>query len=257
MSDNLTPALIFPPDLEDHYKQVVPMQAEQATMWRRAFRRTRWREFIGYGIAVIEAAAIASLFPLIRVIPVFVYTDKFGLSNTEAHLISELPVDHRLAGIDAILWEYVRLREHYVASEAPDDYDKVSAMSSEKIRENYQRWANPKFNDKAPSQKLGQGGFIRVMREPGGSAWIQHNEDYTKGVYKVTYCKIISAAGQPITAEKVIELIGYNTTDSVPLKDRVTYNYAGVVVTAYPGPESLGTGVKVVYALGGENPCDQ
>lgn len=261
MSDvpaNQEVALIFPENLESHYAQVVPMQAAQANLWRRSYNGSKWRERASYAVIAAQAVAIFMIAGSYKVITTFVYLDKFGMPNTDAHLISELPVDHRLAGIDAILWNYTRLREHYVASTADDDYHIVSAMSADKVREQYQQWANPKFNPKnAPAVQVGQHGYIKLFRENGGSAWIAHNEDYTKGVYQITFCRLIVADGKPATAEKMVETMNYTTLADVPLWVRMDFNYAGAFITAYPGPETVGTGVKLVSNIGSDNPCDR
>src|SRR5471030_1863956 len=102
VSDAIDLRVVPVPDsqAEDLYRGVVPLQAQQALLWRRAAKRGRWLAYGALAVGFAEAIAITALLPLEKIIPVFVYLDKFGAAQATAAL-SELPADHRIAGIDA------------------------------------------------------------------------------------------------------------------------------------------------------------
>jgi type IV secretory pathway component VirB8 len=239
---------------EDLYRQVVPMQAQQAMLWRRASKRSRWGLWAAAAVCFAEAVTITALLPLEKTVPVFVYLDKFNVQQT-ANTMSDLPADHRIAGIDALLWQYLENREHYAPSEADRSYEIVSAMSATNVKQQYQKWANPKLNPDSMAKKLGPNGYIRVSRL--NSAWLSHNDDYTTGVYQIHFCRLVVPEGQTATAQRMVASLRYQLVDSIPLWERLTINYAGLIVMEYPGPETEGADVKVVPNPGGVDPCAQ
>ena len=254
MSDVDQRVVALPPSqAEAHYAGVVSMQAAQARVWRDAWKRGRWRDIALTVAVVAEAVAISFLVPNQHYITIFSYLNPSGVHDT-ATAISTLPADQRIAGIEALLWQYLRFREHYAPSEAENSYNIVSAMSSEHVREQYQKWANPINNPKAPAITLGKTGFIRVYRENG--TFIRHSADYATGVYQIRFCRLVAPEGQTPFAQRWSDTFSYQLADSIPLWERVTFNHAGLVVTEYPGPESEGAGPKTVMATGGEHPCD-
>jgi type IV secretory pathway component VirB8 len=237
---------------EDLYRSVVPLQAQQAMMWRRAAKRGRWLAYGALAVCFAEAIAITGLLPTEKITPVFIYLDKFGVAQTTSAL-SELPASHRIAGMDALLWQYLANREHYAPSEADQSYNIVSAMSTETVKQQYQKWVNPKLNDQSPASKLGAHGFIRVYRI--NSSWLSHADDYTTGTYQVHFCRLVAPEGQTATAQRMVATLRYQLVETVPLWERLTINYAGLIVTEYPGPETEGADLKLVSSPGGDNPC--
>jgi type IV secretion system protein VirB8 len=254
VSDAIDLRVVPVPDsqAEDLYRSVVPLQAQQALLWRRAAKRGRWLAYGALAVGFAEAIAITALLPLEKIIPVFVYLDKFGTAQATAAL-SEVPADHRIAGIDALLWQYLANREHYAPSEADQSYNIVSAMSTEVVKQQYQKWVNPKLNSQSPASKLGAHGFIRVYRING--AWLSHADDYTNGIYQIHFCRLVAPEGQTVTAQRMVATLRYQLVDTIPLWERLTLNYAGMIITEYPGPETEGADLKIVSNPGDDNPC--
>lgn len=229
------PVLVPESRLEQLYDQTVSMQGTQARYWRISATRKQWTN-TGLGLALTAAIVlILGLFPLTKYVPVFVYTNEAGFNETTTAL-SELPPTTRVAGIEALLWQYLRNREHYAPSEAGDSYNMVSAMSSQPVREQYQDWANIKTNKEAPAAKLGESGFIRVTRLSG--AFISHSDDFSKGVYKIQFCRVVAKVSSTPMAQAWHATIAYQLVETLPLIERITNNSAGLVVTEYPGPEA-------------------
>lgn len=221
-----------------YYAGVVAFQAQQARIWKRSSRRA-WTAAGGmFVLSIVLGAAILVMLPLKRVVPVFVYLNEAGLLDTTT-AISDLPPSTKAAGIEALLWQYLRHREHYAPSEAAESYEIVSAMSGDTVRQQYQAWANPVANKASPAAILGDRGFIRINRISG--AWLSHAPDYSSGVYQIRYCRTVSQENVPPVQQRMIETIGYVTVRAVPLWERVTFNHAGVIVTEYPGPETEGS----------------
>jgi type IV secretory pathway component VirB8 len=237
---------------EDLYRSVVPLQAQQALMWRGAAKRSQRLMYAALTICFAEAIAVTGLLPLQKVTPVFVYLNKLGTTETTTAL-SDLPVDQRVAGIDALLWQYLANREHYSPSEADQSYGIVSAMSTQAVKQQYQKWANPKLNPASPASKLGAHGFVRVYRV--NSSWLSHADDYTSGVYQIHFCRLVVPEGQTATAQRMVATLRYQLVDTIPLWERLTVNFAGMIITEYPGPETEGSDLKLVAGPGTDNPC--
>jgi type IV secretion system protein VirB8 len=221
-----------------YYAGVVAFQAQQARSWKRSSRRA-WTAASGmFALNIVLAGALFEMMPLKQVVPVFAYLDEAGLLDTTT-AISDLPPSTRVAGIESLLWQYLRHREHYAPSEAGQSYEVVSAMSDDTVRRQYQKWANPRDNKAAPAAVLGDHGFIRIDRISG--AWVSHTPDYSSGVYEIRYCRTVARDNEEPVQQRMIETIGYVTVRAVPLWERVTFNHAGVIVTEYPGPETEGS----------------
>lgn len=223
--------------LADHFRNTVSAQAIQVIQWRAIARRATWSNTLGWSLALCSSVIILSLLPLKEYVPVFVYTDVNGMPAT-ASAISDLPPDIQVAGIESSLWNYLRRREHYSPSEASESYDIVSTLSSDQVRDQYQKWANPKLNKDAPAAKLGKQGAIRVLRRHG--TWVAHDPDYHTGIYKIAYCQVTTIEGQGTFAQAKIAPLRYEIFNRIPLVQRVTTNPNGVIVTEYPGPEPEG-----------------
>lgn len=125
-------------------------------------------------------------------------------------------------------------------------------MSDTAVRRQYQEWANPKLNKNAPAMKLGPHGFIRIYRQD--ASWVAHAPDYSTGVMQIRFCRVVVPDGQPPLAQRMTEAIRYELVDRIPLWERVTTNYLGVIVTEYPGPEAEGAGPIPVHP-GSEHSC--
>jgi len=238
---------IAPSALDYYTREVVSFQAQQARAQQRMARRA-WIAAGGmFGLNVVLAITIVAMLPLKQSVPVFAYINEAGLLDTTT-AISDLPKTTQVAGIESLLWQYVRHREMYAPSEAEDSYDIVSAMSDEDVRNQYQHWANPKYDPKAPAAVLKNQGFIRINLASG--AWVSHTPDYSSGVYQIRFCKttVPDANTSDMTQQRMIVALRYKLVNDVPLWQRTTFNHAGVIITEYPPPQQEG-------AIGATHPC--
>jgi type IV secretion system protein VirB8 len=232
-------------DPEDLYKQAVSFQAVDA---RRARRFERLKNLGLAGSMILNVALVASVFemlPLKTIMPVYGFTNEAGLFDTTTE-ISDLPPSTQVAGIEALLWNYLRDREGFAPSEADQAYDVVSKLSSDVVKAQYQGDANVKFNPQAPAKLLGPNGYIRINRL--GANWVQHADDYSTGIYQIHFCRTVARQDTPPVRQRLQANITYEMLAKVPLEQRITFNPAGIVVTEYPGAREEG-------AQGGANPC--
>lgn len=85
--------------LDELYAQTVSMQAQQAREWRRAARRARWGQAGLLALSLGLGTAVLAMLPLVRYVPVFVFTNAAGVNDT-ATAISDLPPSTQVAGIE-------------------------------------------------------------------------------------------------------------------------------------------------------------
>ena len=130
-------------------------------------------------------------------------------------------------------------------------YTTVSAFSDDLVRQQYQKWSNPKLNKDAPAVKLGPRGFIRIYRESG--SWVSHAPSFDDGVYKINFCRVVVPDGQQPIGQRMTETLHYHLMDRVPLWQRLTFNAVGLTVTDYASPEALDQ--PRIVSFGGDPPC--
>ncbi len=157
--------------------------------------------------------------------------------HARGHYLSTLPGTLNEANIRALLWQYVVEREGYMYGDARYRYDVVSGMSAQHVRDQYQSWANG-TNPSSYVAKLARKADITVAYI--GSGWVSHADDFSTGVYEVTFERVIRPNDAGPTAQKFKVRFEYAKVDSLPLVQRVTSNPSGIQVTDYPGPEPLG-----------------
>lgn len=208
--------------LARYYAEVQSFQASRA---RQANRNSRVLAAAA-GIALLgnlgQAWAIASLLPLARLVPIYLWVRPDG-SVDSAETLSRLPQTVSEAVIDAALWQYVRLREGYSADSARYGYDAVSFMSNATVRDAYQRWFNYP-NPESPQMTIGQKGQIDI--EPIGHARI------AESVEQIRFRRLVALAGQPPVGTTWTATVQYQIVPALPADRRFT-NPGGVIVTSY------------------------
>lgn len=188
-------------------------------------------------VALAEAGGILAMLPLVRVVPVFVYTHRDG-SFQSSVTMSTLPGTLNEANIRALLWQYVVERESYMYGDARYRYDVVSGMSATHVRDQYQAWANA-ANPNSYLAKLGRHADITLGYLDSG--WVSHAEEFSTGVYEIRFERVVRPTEGGAQAQKFKVRFEFVKLDSLPLIQRVTVNPSGIQVTDYPGPEPLGT----------------
>ena len=212
--------------LAAHYKEVESFQRARARSARRISRVLA----AVTGIAVLgnlaQAWTIASLVPLTKIEPVYLWVRPDG-SVDSSIAMSRLPATQNKAVLDAALWEYVRLREGYSYDTARYAYDIVSEMSTPTVRDAYQSFFNYP-NPQSPQVKIGQKGTIEV--EHISSA------DIATGVQQIRYRRIVTVAGTGANTTTWTATLQFATVTALPTAMRLR-NPGGVIVVSYQSEE--------------------
>lgn len=228
------------------YSEDMLQQAAAVETWVRAdLRRTRraniaWRvtAFGSTALAVVLANALAWAVPGIRLEPVFFYQKPDGVVETSI-TTDTMPADLADASIQAWLWQYVQHREGYSFIEAQSNHYVVDAMSSDTVREAYDRWVDGK-NPQSYLAVYGRKGVIRVaMREI--TSW-QPAPAGQLGRVTFHYDRQVEREGeprQPVQTWSVTLEFVQAFDHGFRLNDIRQFNPSRIVVTAYPGPQLL------------------
>jgi type IV secretion system protein VirB8 len=214
------------PGLGEYYKQVDSFQRERA----RTARQTSKLLAVVAGIAIIgnlgQAWTIASLLPLTKIVPVYLWVRPDGTVDNSVAL-SRLPATQSQAVVTASLWEYVRLREGYSYDTAQYGYDAVSGMSADAPRAQYQSWFNYP-NAQSPQVTVGKKGTIEI----------QHisSANISDHVQQIRYRRVLTITGQQPIVTTWTGTLQFETVASLPAALRLR-NPGGVIVTSYQAAE--------------------
>jgi type IV secretion system protein VirB8 len=212
--------------LSEHYQQVVSFQHDRA----KAARHTSKILAAVAGIAILanfgQAWTIASLLPLTKIVPVYLWARPDGTIDSSVAL-SRLPATQSQAVVTAALWEYVRLREGYSYDTAQYGYDAVSGMSADAPRAQYQGWFNYP-NAVSPQIIVGKKGVIEI----------QHisSANLSTTVQQIRYRRVLTITGQPPVVTTWTATLQFETIATLPIALRLR-NPGGVIVTSYQAAE--------------------
>ena len=208
--------------LREHYKQVESFQRERV----KSARRTTMVLAAVAGIAIVanlgQAWTIASLLPLTKIVPVYLWARPDGTIDSSVAL-SRLPATQSQAVVTAALWEYVRLREGYSYDTAQYGYDAVSGMSADAPRTQYQGWFNYP-NAVSPQVTVGKKGVVEIQHI--SSANIAAN------VQQIRYRRVLNIIGQQPIVTTWTATLQFETIATLPIALRLR-NPGGVIVTSY------------------------
>ncbi len=212
--------------LADYYRQVESFQRDRA---RAAARISKGLAVVA-GIAILanlgQAWTIASLLPLTKIVPVYLWVRPDGTVDSSVAL-SRLPATQSEAVVTAALWEYVRLREGYSYDTAQYGYDAVSGMSADVPRAQYQKWFNYP-NAASPQVTVGKKGVIEI----------QHisSANITADVQQIRYRRLLTIVGQEPVVTTWTATLQFRTVATLPASLRLR-NPGGVIVTSYQAAE--------------------
>ncbi|EJC74957.1 type IV secretory pathway, component VirB8 [Rhizobium leguminosarum bv. trifolii WSM2012] len=212
--------------LSAHYKEVEAFQTSRA---RSAKRLSKVLVVIAAAAVfgnIAQAFTIATMFPLIRLVPIYLWVRPDGTVDSEVS-VSRLPATQEQAVINASLWQYVHFREGYTADTAQYAYDLVSAFSTPSVRQEYQKYFNYP-SPTSPQVTIGKRGRLDVEH-------ISSN-DIAQGVQQIRYKRTLILDGQTPVVSTWTATIRYENVTSLPRQARLT-NPAGLVVTSYSASE--------------------
>ena len=212
--------------LSEHYREVESFQRERA---RGARRLSKVLAAVA-GIAILgnlgQAWTIASMLPLTKIVPVYLWVRPDGTVDNSVTL-SRLPATQSEAVKTAALWEYVRLREGYSYDSAQYSYDAVSGMSADPVRTIYQAAFNYP-NPTSPQVTVGRKGTVEIQHI--SSAYIGPT------VQQVRYRRVLTLNGQQPVVTTWTATLQFETVAALPTPLRLR-NPGGVIVTSYQAAE--------------------
>jgi len=212
--------------LEQHFKEVESFQTRRA----RSIKRLSVGMFVVTGIALLgnlaQAWTIATLLPLARIVPVYLWVRPDGTIDSSVSM-SQLPPTQNKAVIDASLWEYVRLREGYSYDTAQYGYDVVSSYSAPNVADQYQKFFNYP-NPASPQVVLSKRGTITVGHIS--------SSDINPALEQIRFTRTVMIDGRQPIVTTMTATIGYATVRNMPAGTRLT-NPGGVLVTSYESSE--------------------
>jgi type IV secretion system protein VirB8 len=210
-------------------RQVYDYQKALTRMSRAVHTGMRKMTVLVSVIAVAEAGALYHVIPLVRVVPVFVPVQSDGTLGSVISVdpaVTVAGLKNSPAAISAALWQYVRLRESYNWAEANYAWDVVSAMSTIDVRKQFQDWYI--YTNKASPQAVY--GFKDAVKV----SWAESRADGDR--FSVTFWRQLFSDGSPSGQPQQWTCnLAFTTDYSPPIRDRLTYNPAGLAVTSYPG----------------------
>ncbi|MBB2755657.1 UNVERIFIED_ORG: type IV secretion system protein VirB8 [Rhizobium aethiopicum] len=212
--------------LAEHYKEVEAFQTARAKSARRLSRVAAVVAAVATLGNVAQAFTIATMVPLTRLVPVYLWIRPDGTVDSEVS-VSRLPATQEKAVVNASLWEYVRMRESYTADTAQYAYDLVSNFSAPAVRQDYQQFFNYP-NPGSPQVVVGKRGRLEVEH-------IASN-DVAPGVQEIRYKRTLVIDSKMPVVSTWTATIHYEKVNSLPGRLRLT-NPGGLVITSYQTSE--------------------
>lgn len=226
MPDHQTAFPLAAPILEKHYKEVLSFQDARA----RSARLFSKGAIVGLIVSMLGNVglcwAVASMLPLIKLVPVYFVVRTDGTIDSSPAL-STLAHSTDQAIIRAALWQYVQMREGYSYDTAKYRYEIVSGMSDADTRTGYQEFFNYP-NPQSPQVTIGKNGVVTV--EPISVALIGAN------VAQVRYERIYSAGLNAAITTTWTATLQFEQVDSLPASERLD-DPGGIIITNYQSEE--------------------
>lgn len=228
-------------ELQRLYAEAKARRAREDRSRRRA-TRARYALIAGLTAAVIaEGAAIATMMPLVRIVPVFTpVRGSDGTVGPSTALWDSLPEKDRETNILTTLWNYVECRESWSSATAEKCWTIVSALSTRDVREQFQQWYG-KDNPESPARVYGDRATVRLVfrsvdKLPGG-----------EGAYQFRFDRIEHVGGQdkpPVSYVAPIRFRRLDNPDKLPWWQRVTFNAPALQVFEYRGATQEGVTIR-------------
>lgn len=212
--------------LREYFREVESFQRDRARSARRSARLAWSLAGISLLTNVALAFAVASMLPLERLVPLYLWVRHDGTVDS-AGQISDLPATQEEAVIRAAVWQYVRDRESYAYADARYRYDVVSLMSAPGVRDAYQRWFLSS-NPESPQNTIGKRGQIDTAMI--GMSFVRPR------VALVRYAKTALTYGGTPEKTTWTATVGFARVDKLPAADRLA-DPGGIVVTSYQNSE--------------------
>lgn len=212
--------------LSEYFREVESFQRERARGARKSAR-------VAWGLAAISlltnvalGVAIASMLPLERLVPLYLWVRPDGTVDSASE-ISDLPATESEAVIRAAIWQYVLDRESYDFADAHYRYDVVSLMSAPNVRDSYQH-SFLSSNPSSPQNTIGRRGQV--------NAEIINMSFVRQQVALVRYRRMVLTYGGSPKTTTWTATVGFERVEELPAADRLA-DPGGIIVTSYQNSE--------------------
>jgi len=226
MADSGHALLVEQKALAEHFKEVESFHTQRAKLKKKLSRVMIGLTTIALLGNLAQAWTIASLLPLARIVPVYLWVRQDGTIDSSVSM-SQLPPTQNKAVINASLWEYVRLREGYTYDTAQYGYDVVSSYSSPKVADQYQKFVSYQ-NPQSPQVIIGKIGTMTVSHIS--------SSDIGPALQQVRFRRTVIMDGKQPVITTMTATVGYATVHNLPAGLRLT-NPGGILVTSYQSTE--------------------
>ena len=204
----------------------------------REERRQRWTKagrlslvLALAAVCVAEGIALASLAPLVRVEPHFVWMPAEGGPPVTSVSWNEAPSDARVWGIRNVLTDYVACREGWSSGQSGFCWDMVSALSTKDVRKQFQSDYH-KDNPQSPVRMYGDKASLNVHVTD-----IQREND-RPDAYRVYFKRTLRNAdgdGRPEDMVATLRIRDILQPKEIPWWQRIRFNGPAIAVWEYPG----------------------
>jgi type IV secretion system protein VirB8 len=242
--DDKVGSVIIPAD------ELARIYEEQKQERARIKRRERFKSWTNGSVMAGQTLVILGLvgviiymLPLQKIIPIPVNVRDDGTTATVARW-NDLPEAVRANVTINTVWTYVQQRESWSAANAGHAWDVVSALSSQKVRENFQNWYradNPESPAQVYKDMTVHVSFVRWEPIcPIEKACINDGPP----AYRVWFDRVETAPdGKKTPPARYAATVGINRDIEIP-QNRIwqlwTINPAQIQVTEYPGAQREG-----------------
>lgn len=214
--------------LASYYRDVESFQTAKARGARR-WGRVAWSIA---GISLLAnlalAFAVASMLPLERLVPIYLWLQPDGTVHSTTQL-SNLPPTQSRAVLRAAIWQYVRDRQSYDFADAKYRYDVVSLMSAPNVMDEYQRaFLNTSPGSTSPQIREGRKGQVNVS--------LVNMSFVRRQVALVRYRRTVLMYGSDPVTTTWTATVEFRLASKLPLGARLA-DPGGLIVTNYQNSE--------------------
>jgi type IV secretion system protein VirB8 len=210
-------------ELDGHYKSVLAFLAHQRK-WRQDRGALGWIiAMCLLPITVALSIAIACLIPLKQLVYVALLVHPDGTVDI-AQTPSSIPITYEQSVVESELETYITCREGYNFADAKHCYDVVNLMSSDYVKQAYDKWFLP-TNPYTP-QTIAKNGQIDIKKRS-----ILFDRTMKKTAF-ITVDKTITIYGVSKVTRTLKAVISFELKETVPTAAR-EFDPDGLIVTSY------------------------
>ena len=210
--------------LAAYFRQVASYEGDRLRAARRS-ARVAWLVAAGAGgLAAAACLAVAALTPLKTAIPVVFRVDNATgiverIYDVQGGEMAATEAERRF-----YLWQYIRYRQGYAPTEAQQNFDAVSLMSTPDVQRAYADWFRGS-NPTSPQVTLGRSGVATVN-------WVS-TSFLGPNLAQVRFVQIERKGDQVLPPKRLVATIGFDFARGSVSGSAINVNPNGFLVTSY------------------------